>query len=533
MRVAIPWLGGLSAMALLASAVSLGVLDSTQTWQWGLAGGGAIGLGLWATLCRAQLRALMADPGTRRSWSAGMLTALGLALAVAINVLATEHDQRWDMTSSAKHTLSPQTVKVLNGLNREVQIVGFFGEATAEEMAFRDLVDGYSAHTGHIQLELHDPLREPLAAQQHEITHDHGTVILRAGDDVQRLESSFDEEALTNGLIRVTTGLAHPICFTDGHGELDVTDSTTGAGLGLAMSKLRGQNHSPRAITLIREGKVPGDCDVVVVAGPQVDWIQPELEMLAAHVVEGGALLVMLDPTFAPTLADDLGRYGLSVGDDILLETHPTYQPVGGDISYIILDDASFDLHELTAGMKSMAVLRMARSVARADDVPVGLVVQELAHTTQLGWAETNLDLFSSAPVPNPEVDRVGRVPVMAVAELGEEASLTIGNMSLGGSGGAPKINAQPGGRIVVLGDSDLATNEMLNLYGNLDLTLNAIAWLAGEEDQVSIRPNPAARGSLTMNSVQGLIVWLISLLVVPGFFLLEAFNTWRRRRAL
>jgi ABC-type uncharacterized transport system involved in gliding motility auxiliary subunit len=59
----------------------------------------------------------------------------------------------------------------------------------------------------------------------------------------------------------------------------------------------------------------------------------------------------------------------------------------------------------------------------------------------------------------------------------------------------------------------------------------NTIAWLLGEEDQVSIRTNAAARGTFTMSGAQGLIIWLVSLLLLPALTVGGAIATWLARR--
>ena len=75
------------------------------------------------------------------------------------------------------------------------------------------------------------------------------------------------------------------------------------------------------------------------------------------------------------------------------------------------------------------------------------------------------------------------------------------------------------------------AANELVDQVQNQDLFLNTLAWLVGEEQQVSIRQSEASRGTLEMNALQFLLVALISLLFVPGASLVAAVVTWRRRR--
>ena len=41
----------------------------------------------------------------------------------------------------------------------------------------------------------------------------------------------------------------------------------------------------------------------------------------------------------------------------------------------------------------------------------------------------------------------------------------------------------------MLLGDSDFAGNEFVNLLGNRDFFLNTLSWLAEEENLIAVRP--------------------------------------------
>jgi len=241
-------------------------------------------------------------------------------------------------------------------------------------------------------------------------------------------------------------------------------------------------------------------------------------------------VVLMLDPEHAPLLATDLARYGIDVGRNIVLESNPKYQLVGGDASYLLLDGAGFADHPITEPIQGMVMMRVARSVGRGEKVP-GIEVRELMHTSEYAWGETVLD-GRTPPQPDIGVDRIGRVPVAAVAAVKDTTAITVGVTTLDGSPQAP-TEAAVGGRIVVFGDSDFTSNELLDQASNLDLLQNTLAWLVGEGDQVSIRPNPAARGSLTLDTLHALLMWLLSVFVVPCVAMGGAVATWlgRRRR--
>jgi ABC-2 type transport system permease protein len=550
---------GLGALFVLSKLIRLatqgtdGITEGTTNLVWlGFAVLGLIGITGWAWRNRAEMQVGLAERGARMTGTSVLLVSTACGIAIAGYALAERYDERFDLTSSGRFTLSEQTTEILTALDHDVQVIGFFTPGTPEEVKFRDLVDGYDKGSERLSVELHDPQLRPMLARQYEITSPTGTVILVTGEDQQRLESDFGEEAVTNALVRLTSGDTHEVCFTTGHQELDPDDDVDPGGLGLAVIKLEGQNYTARTVGLAREGRVPDTCEVLIAADPRVDLLPAEREMVAAYVAEGGAFVLMLKPMDAPQTAADMARYGIAVGNDIVVEQNPKYSVAGGDPTYVFLDPDSFDFHPITSELRAGALLRAARSVSRGAPVQ-GIEVQELARTTEYGWGETDLQ---TVPIAfDPQADLPGPVPLLAIAEVQDPAAVVVGSTALGEATGplgarpddtdaaadatteplppaAPELDRAAGGRVLVFGEVEFAANMLLDQVGNQDLFLNAIAWLVGEDSQVSIRPNEAAKGSLSFTALQFLLIALVSLLLVPGLALVGAIGTWRRRRS-
>jgi ABC-type uncharacterized transport system involved in gliding motility auxiliary subunit len=74
---------------------------------------------------------------------------------------------------------------------------------------------------------------------------------------------------------------------------------------------------------------------------------------------------------------------------------------------------------------------------------------------------------------------------------------------------------------VVVFGDSDFAVNSNLRLSGNRDLILNAINWLAEEEDLISIRPVDELQQPVLLTATQGRFVFWIPVVALPALVLL------------
>ncbi len=526
------WVGG--AMGLMALA-AFGVYawraqqaEIEPTWM-GVGGAGLVLLLGWLWVDRLRLSEVLRSRAAQHSGTALLLTLVAAGIAVAANMLAAKHDHRWDLTSTGRYALSEQTISVAASLSQPIEVRTFFVGENPDLSTFKDLIEGISNHTDQLQVTHHDPILSPMLAEQYEITSPNGTVILQSGESRQRLEGDFDEEAMVNALIRLTSPSEHRICTATGHGELD----PDGERLSGVVIQLERQNYSFTPTTLISEGGVPAGCEVLVVPDPEHDWLAPEREMLAAYVAEGGQVIVLLNPERAPELSGDLARYGVEVGRDIVLEANPNFRVMGGDASHIVLPAQTMADHPITRPIRTMAVMRMVRSVGKTATAIEGLESQELLHTSEYAWAETNLET-TTAPKPDPGEDRIGKIPVATLVTVKDPGAVTVGPRTLASEGAVePAIKRAEGGRVLVFGDADFTTNEMLGLGSNLDLLQNAIAWMVGEDKQVSIRPNEAARATLSMNEIQGLLLWFTTLLVLPGLCIGGAIATWLLRRRL
>ncbi|MFZ5476377.1 MAG: GldG family protein [Myxococcota bacterium] len=512
------------------------------TWAHVVGGGGGLLVGLWLFLDWGSLKDLGKDQTVLRSATAGFAALLALGVAAAGNVVAHKYDKRWDLTETKRYTLSQQSIDIAKALDREVEVMAFFTAGSPEESNFRDLVERYQEHSTLLKAEFHDPFSSPQLAEQLKILSTTGTVIVKAGDNEQRLETSFDEEAFTNALVKVKSDVQHPVCLVTGHGELEREDDQSVSGFGFAATKIEGQNYAVSAISLLQETPTPEKCKVVVVAGPQAELLPGERDRLAQYVAAGGGLIVMLDPLRAPETAADMARYGVKVGNDVVIEGNP-YRQLNGEPTYLILDPESYDPHPITSKLQQGAsVLALARSVDKAGDV-AGLNVQVIARASDDAWGETNLTDATAPAEPTPGADVVGKVPLAVAVEVTDPAAVRTKTEAAPASTDAPVPVATPvetaappakaGGKVVVYGDADFASNQMLGFGVNQDLFLNAVAWMVGEEEQISIRSNEAGKGKLTLDLVSLFLTAIVTLLVAPGLAIAGAVGTWLMRRKL
>lgn len=572
-------LAAIGTMALIAALIYNFFFSESDDPIW--LGIGVFGLGLiiaYFFLERQSIRKGSKSRGARYTLTASALVFMMFAAMITINVLGVRYDKRWDLTDNKQYTLSDQSRSILTALDEPIKVTAFFQMGAPNGESFEILMENTQAETTMIDFELIDPLHDPIKSEQFNIQSTYGTVILSQGDNERRLESAFGEEAFINSLVQLISGTKHTLCFTSGHGELDINDAYDPTGLGLFVEELQKQNYEAQPVTLLIEGGLPDQCEVAILAGPQYDFQPEELRMLAEFVAQGKDLMILLDPGYTPNLAKDLERYGIIVGDDLVLEQNPKYQVVGGDISYIILDQDSLVPHPILNIRNPMVMMRMARSVD-ADIEAEGVQTQFLATTTEQSWAEQSYDQ-EEMPVPDLGLERIGQVPIMAISEVIDVEKLYIGeplgverqvfpdgpDMEAEESTPPQEDNTEPpmvdtteavespiipsqqqdlpqeetldiikssGAKVLVFGSSSIALNSSFSgSPANLTVLLNSIAWMVGETAQINDRADDDAVPTIQANAIQVMLVWIICILIAPGFLIIGALNTWRTRRA-
>jgi len=86
-------------------------------------------------------------------------------------------------------------------------------------------------------------------------------------------------------------------------------------------------------------------------------------------------------------------------------------------------------------------------------------------------------------------------------------------------------------GRFVAIGGSSWVANRFINFNGNSDLALNAINWLASDEDLISIRPKQQEDRRITMTRAQLNLVRVSSQFLLPLVVIFVGVGVWWNRR--
>ena len=86
--------------------------------------------------------------------------------------------------------------------------------------------------------------------------------------------------------------------------------------------------------------------------------------------------------------------------------------------------------------------------------------------------------------------------------------------------------------RVAVIGNGSFLANTFLGNGGNLDLGINILNWLTGDDALIAIQPRPSLDSSLELGrSAQYLITFGFLIRILPLIFISTGVAIWWRRR--
>ncbi len=443
---------------------------------------------------------------------------------------------RWDVTATRVFTLAPQTVRVLDSLERPIRANVFMVPSPSQVDLVRqqteDLLNEFARRGGKFTYRFIDPELDRKTALDYEVTDypsvvfedvDLGTLQTVACSGIPGLPGclNFNEQEFVTGILIASGREQKRVYHLTGHKERSVTrDLRTGQvddeGLDLAIGGLRRDNYLVAPLNLKQDPDVPEDAAALIIPGPQQDLDEEEAKILSDYVKRGGRILALFDPGSPRSYAELFATWGLNIGTEDLADSvsnvsgnllTPLVQRTNGQF----VDDPAVEITKHLNVTFFPGATYVSSSMPGAD-VPPWLAILPLALTTPASWVERDVEDVKF----DPDADVLGPHPL---------------GVAVAASGTADESEIHATAKFVIIGDSDFAKNFFFGNDDNGDLFLNSVAWLTEDYDLIEIRPKVSQARRLVVNTRErDFIKWSSWFLPPVVMLVLGAFVWWRRR---
>lgn len=520
--------GLLGPLCIAVGGITLAITGETGTFALAMIWIGLLALLLFFYINFSTIKIYLAKRSTQYGANMTVMIVVFITILGLVSVMSVKYKWRVDLTAQQRYSLSKQTVKILKSLKHEVEVIAFYRSDGRNRQAMYDLLQEYSYHTPKFTFWFIDPDKKPIEAATYGVTA-YRTSLIRSNNN-EEIIGFESEDKITNALMKVIRDEVKTIYFVKGHGENNIEDESE-YGYKMAKQAIEKENYQVRELLLAGVEKIPDEVSVLVISGPQKDFVPSELEKITQYIARGGSTLFMLDPALLPELAAYLGDYNFELHNDIIVDK--LIRMAGTNYLTPVVIEYKKE-HPITADLSNIyTFFPMARSVAIAEDPGTGSY--NLAKTSSSSWARSEGKLDQDTLEFDASKDTQGPLNIMSVSVV-KVAGQDVADSKKQAANQVNEADAAQGklqkyGKIILIGDSNFAGNTHIRLAGNKDLFLNTVNWLAEEHSLISIRAKERGISPLTLTDTQERMVFWFSVVILPSLILIIGIAVVSRRR--
>lgn len=508
---------------------------------------------------------------TRHGFNMGTVLLLSFILLFAVNFIAVKNNKTFDLTEEKLFTLADQTQEILSHIEDTLTFKGFFVDDTPshEQMKaqFRQALRQYRQFSDRIEESYVNPHVEPALAKEYNIDES-GGVILEYKSQRSKVESPLEED-ITNAIIKVTRSKQKNLYFFKNHGEVDL-DASNERGGSTFKGELEAVRYSVNTLdALSSQGSVPESADVLFILGPQMPFLDFEVQMVENYLRQGGKLLLAIDPGVDHNFEAFFNSLGVKFRGDFVIDQLISQFAREVPITAVGIEYAGN--HPITEKFKSsgglmnigmMSLFFMSSGFEQIDTPHTALQQTDVVKTSPatVSTEELQREAVVSGRGPfvlvkaitgtfNPETttDETAEDETDEESETDDSSSVTADNEDSGngdetedtqtseeseeGSEDSNEAEAKAF-QVVLYGDSDIFTNNHISKLLNKDLVLNTVAALAEDADLISIdrkTPNQTNFKGITRTQYRFFIALAVGL---PLLFMILGLIFYLRRRS-
>lgn len=441
------------------------------------------------------------------------------ALVVMLGYLTSQYRWARDITQANRNILTQGSVNVLKQMDGDVNITVYATNDDANNGdTFRkgmlDFVARYQREKKNVFITFVNPSEEPKLAQEAGVKVD-GETIVEYNKRSEHITPPFAEQEMTNLLVRLSRTNNQPVMYLDGHGER-LLQGLKNHDLGEFGKQLESKGFKFANPDLTIAQAVPANGAMLVIAAPQVDISPVEAKKIKAYIEGGGNVLWLLDDDNLHGLQEVADYLGIKVSPGIVVDRAAEQYGADPKMAFASL----YGDHPITRNFMLRTVFPEAHQVDGQASDDLGWKVGRLIDVAPNGWLESD-------KIPP------GAQNLKVRFDQGKDKA---GPINIGVA--LEREYGKKGQRVVVIGNANFLANTFITNGGNLDLGINVINWLAGDDRLITIQPMPLKDINVTIPATdQGrLVAWSVfhafQYFIPVGLFVAGLFLWWKRRKA-
>lgn len=445
-----------------------------------------------------------------------VISAVMVGVLVMLNLIASRSLAAADTTRAGYYTLSGQTLAVLNQLDSQLTVTGFYRftpQDTPNRHNEQTLMALYAAASPKVSVRFVDPDVNYGLSKQLGVTIA-GSLVLQYKNKPPLVltPGSETEQDVTSAILKLESNKTPLVCWAIGDGERNLKSTDTVSGYSLAAGQLLTSNFKLSELALGTVTAVPPDCDILAIVAPGRPLSGAAPALVADYLAHGGKLLVAAD-SLQPPVTDSLNTilkpYGAAFEGGLVIDADANHH-AGNQIDTAVAVD--FGQSPISNYMSGRFAYFPQPTAINITSNPAVTATQLVATTTN-SYEITNTNRPSVDRQPG---DKPGAFTMMETLEQRQDQGRVT--------------------RIAVVGTAGLAQNEVLppvdkSNASNQQLFLSTMDWLSQQEALISVPPKPSraipvpvTEADKTLNIV---VAGFLMPLTVAGLGLL----VWLRRR--
>jgi len=458
------------------------------------------------------------------------LFLVGLII-ISLAWLSKIYEFQSDWTHSLKNTPSRMVLGVLGNAHGPITVTAFISESNSElRKSVTQDIEFFRRYKNDFVLKFVDPITDPGLAREQNINAE-GELVIEYEQRSEKLRQ-LDEQTVANAIQRLLRNEKSWITFLEGHGERSPF-SDGNLEYSVLRQQLETKGFNVRTINLASQANIPDDTSTLVIADPQNNLLDGEIQLIQEYVDAGKNLLWLNEPHTAVNLESLAEQLGIEILPGMIVDFSSQLLGIS-DPRFVMIPE--YPTHPITNNFQTVTLFPTAVGMEylEAGDWDTSTLLETLPRS----WIETE-ELN-----PNDEITMDAGIDTPGPISLGLAVTRFIGQGNLGEAERDPletgqseldmeeqEISAEHQQRIIVIGDADFIADAYIGEAGNLDLILNTFSWLTKDDAMINIPARSLVDKQLNLSLSKQLFITISFLVIVPLTLIAFGVTIWIRRR--